>query len=228
MGVYVSRYLTQAVLFPVRSALDGIRAEQAIAAPDINASDPDFALLQTLSDALQLNIADLLNRSKDRQKALDAYLTAMTNVAKHANDRLQILSPAAKSMQSDIQKIKRQQSDLKQAMTKDIANKDFTAASEKQDELTTLEKAVSDGQTRADQTKRIADALDYLLQLYGQRILAIQKNREPLILGTQVIDVPGVKDGDLNILKTGKASSRTTKNGVGGGLFDFSNALNGL
>lgn len=234
LGVFVSQYAAQAVRIPVHSAWVGVQAQHAIAAPETTVADPDFKLLQAFADALQVDVSDLLNKSVDRQKSLDAYLTALTNVASRANERYNVLTPAVKTMQSDQSTLRKQQSTLKSAMQKNIDAKNFSQASDQQAQLTDIENQLSQKTNDLDKTQRIVTALNKLLTLYGQRLVAIQKNREPLILGTHVVDVPGATEQDLNILLNQNSSKNSWDSGTSASagrydsLFNLSWAINGL
>jgi hypothetical protein len=91
-----------------------------------------------------------------------------------------------------------------------IKDKDFTAAGEAQKILSEKQAAYAEATLKQKETESMTDALDQLLMIYGQKILAIQKNREALIIGIHVVDVPGIDDLKLiERAKNTRSNSRT-------------------
>ncbi len=201
LGIYVARYVALNSLIPVRGAMLGLKAQNAFAlALGDTVADPDFDLLQALTNALLVDIADMLNRSVNRQEALDRYVEALKNVGTRATNRYTEL----KGLLSSIKEITREQTRQKETLEKEqrtaLENKDFTLAGEKQKKLIDIEKILNDTDIKRTQTESIVEALDTLINVYGQRLLAIEKNREALIIGTKVVDVPGATD--LKVLES--------------------------
>ncbi len=213
LGVFVSEYLTAVpTALASDSALLGVGAQMQIVLSQQKILDPDYDLLQAFGDALQVDVADLLNRSTDRQQALETYTEALTNIATRSNDRFKEL----RSQLDELKKLASSQSkdsstadrDLKKA----IKDKDFDAAGEKQKNLTGLQAAFAETDLKRKQVQSLTDTLDDLLTLYGKKILAIQQNREALIAGVKVIDVPGADE--LQVLEKKRATrSKNSKDG---------------
>ena len=207
LGVFVSEYLTTVpTAMAAESALLGIGAQMQIVMTQQTIQNPDYDLLQAFGDALQVDVADLLNRSSDRQEALDVFTEALTNVATRANDRYKELQSQLEQLKDLASDQNRERSaadrDLKQA----IRDKDFEAAGEKQKAVADLQAAFAETDLKRKQVQSLVDTLDDLLQLYGKKILAIQQNREALIAGVKVIDVPGADE--LQVLEKRRASRR--------------------
>lgn len=207
LGVFVSEYLTTVpTAMAAESALLGIGAQMQIVMTQQTIQNPDYDLLQAFGDALQVDVADLLNRSGDRQESLDVYTEALTNVATRANDRYKELQSQLEQLKDLASDQNRERSaadrDLKQA----IRDKDFEAAGEQQKAVTDLQAAFAETDLRRKQVQSLVDTLDDLLQLYGRKILAIQQNREALIAGVKVIDVPGADE--LQVLEKRRATRR--------------------
>ena len=208
LGVFISEYIaTSAAAQGVEGALLGVGVQSHIMETQGNVSDPDFDLLQAFADALQVDVADLLNRSPDRQQALDTYSTALTNVATKANDRYKQVVSAT----DEVKTLNREQQSAKSAadreLTKALNDKDFSSASVKQKKLLEAQQALAETDLKLRELTELSKTLDKLLTLYGQKILAIQQNREILISGLKVVDVPGIED--LKIIQ------RTSGNGLG-------------
>ncbi len=211
LGIFVSEYISFSVTATAaQGALTGVAVDHQITDAQTTVTDPDFDLLQAFADALQVDTADLLNRSTDRQQTLDAYTTSLTNVATRANQRFKELSGAddqlKETSRAQAKELSAAERDLKNAVSK----KQFGDAGELQ--KTVLEKQQAFGETdlKRKQTENVIDTLGKMLTLYGQKILAIQQNREVLIAGNRVVDVPGIEE--LQIIQRQKGSTRATGN----------------
>ena len=205
LGIFVSEYLTTVpTAMAADSALQGINAQMQIILAQQTIQDPDYDLLQAFGDALQVDVADLLNRSGDRQKALDVYSEALTNVANRSNDRLKELTSQLGELKTLASTQKKAQSTAERDLNKAIKDNDFTSAGEQQKNLTELQAAFAETDLKQKQVQSLVDTLEDLLTLYGKKIFAIQENREALIAGIKVIDVPGAEE--LQVLETKRAS----------------------
>lgn len=213
LGVFVSEYLTTAPsAVAAESALLGVGAQAQILYAQQTIQDPDYKLLQAFGDALQVDVAELLNRSTDRQEVLETYTQALTNVATRSNDRFKELSSQLEELrkQASIQNHDRSLADRE--LHKALKDKDFESAGERQKKLTELQAVYAETDLKRRQVQSLKDTLDDLLTLYGKKILAIQQNREALIAGIKVIDVPGADE--LQVLEK-KRASRTTNRAEG-------------
>lgn len=205
LGIFVSEYLTTApAAMAAESALVGIGAQMQIIVSQQTVQDPDYDLLQAFGDALQVDVADLLNRSEDRQMALDTYTEALTNVATRANDRFKELTSQLGELKSLASSQNKERSAADRELKNAIKAKDFDTAGEKQKAVTELQAAYAETDLKRKQIQSLVDTLDDLLTLYGRKILAIQQNREALIAGVKVIDVPGADE--LQVLEKRRAS----------------------
>lgn len=217
LGIFVTEYLSIApAAMAAEGALHGIGAQMQIAIAQNTVQDPDFDLLQAFADALQVDVADLLNRSPDRQESLDTYTEALNNVAERANDRYKELTATLEELKVELRTESKARSDAERELNKALRDKDFAAAGEQQKAVNDAQAAYSETDLQRKQVESLVETLDDLLMLYGEKILAIQSNREILIAGTKVVDVPGIDD--LQII------TRNKKSGSSGGKdrqFDF-------
>ena len=216
LGVFVSEYISfSSTALAAQGGLTGIAVDTQIIDAQHSVTDPDFDLLQAFADALQVDVADLLNRSTDRQKTLDTYATALSNVANRANERFKELTGSLEEINETLRAQNRELSTAQSDLNKAISNKDFSDAGEKQKILLDAQEAEAETDLKRKQTEQVVRTFDTLLTLYGEKILAIQKNREVLIAGNKVVDVPGIED--LKILERQRTPTRP---GGGGGQFD--------
>lgn len=209
LGLYIADYLSSAIGIETQGGINAVSVQNIMMGAQENVRDPDYELLQALQDALEVDTADLLNRSDNREQALDVYSDAMTNVATRANERFKELT----SVQEELDALMRTQNKERNTADRDVKqalkDKDFTKAQELQKILLEKETAYADSTLKKSQVDDIVTTLDQLLNLYGVKILAIQKNREALIAGITLVDVPGIDDLKL-IERTKKKSTRGT------------------
>lgn len=212
LGIFVSEYLTTVpTAMASESALKGIGAQMQIVHSQQSVQDPDYDLLQAFGDALQVDVADMLNRSTDRQEALDIYTEALTNVATRANDRFKQLNSQSDELKKLASEQNKSSKSAERELQKAIKEKNFDAAGEKQKSLTELQAEFAETDLKRKQLQSLEDTLDDLLTLYGRKILSIQENREALIAGVKVIDVPGAEE--LQVLEKRRASRSNSRGG---------------
>ena len=133
LGLFVSEYLSIApTAVAAESALIGVGTQVKIYSVQSTVQDPDFELLQAFADALQVDVADLLNRSTDRREALDAYRTALNNVGTRSNDRYKELSSILDEVQANIRLLSNERSTAERDLKNALKEKDFSSAGEKQ------------------------------------------------------------------------------------------------
>lgn len=195
LGLFISEYLsTEPLRSLAEGAIKGITAQEAIATKVGNVSDTDFGLLQALTDALQVDIPDLLNRSIDRASALDVYTNALTNVALRADERTKALASVEEELTSQRSTLRKEANAAKRASEDAIKKHDFSAAAEAQALILEKESAYADIDLRLTQVTEMRQTMASLLDAYAEKILAVERNREALIAGVTVVDVPGIDD----------------------------------
>lgn len=225
MGVYVSSYLAESAhATSVLGGLEGVGVQSQMMILQNTIRDPDFDLIQAFADALQVDVADLLNRSVNREETLGTYTEALTNVATRSNERykelVQLLEQVREAARVENKERSAADRDLKEALRK----KDFSNAGELQKLVNEKQAAFAETDLQRKQLEDIVETFSAFLTLYGQKILAIEKNREPLIAGTKVIDIPGAEE--IRVLERERARRRAGR----GNSFDdlFTDQLEGL
>ncbi len=217
LGVFVSEYVSFSVTATAaQGALTGVAIDHQITDAQRSVTDPDFDLLQAFADALQVDTADLLNRSTDRQQTLDVYTTSLTNVATRANQRFKELSGSHDQLKEISRTQAKELSVAERELKNAVSKKQFGDTGELQKTVLEKQRAFSETDLKRKQTENVIDTMEKMLTLYGQKILAIQQNREVLIAGNRVVDVPGIEE--LQIIQRQKGSTRPS--GKQGEKFD--------
>jgi hypothetical protein len=213
LGVFVSEFISKSPTALVNGGIQAIGVQNGIFEKQSSISDPDFDLIQAFADALQVDVLDMLNRSTNRQETLDTYIESLTNIAERANTRLAELTEADDVQTENLRQLNRERADLERELRNATNDKDYLLANEKQKLLNEKERQISEADVKLSQIKNVANTLEELLQLYNDKLLAIQENREPLIAGTKVVDLPGTLD--LKILERRGGSSGGYSGGGG-------------
>ncbi|MSR67789.1 hypothetical protein EXS65_03130 [Candidatus Peribacteria bacterium] len=222
LGVFIAEYISfSQTALASQGALTGIAVDQQIMVAGHTITDPDYDLLQAFGDALQVDIADLLNRSTDRQQTLDAYTRSLTNVASRSNGRYRELSGALEELKTLLRTQSKERSDADRALQNAIRAKDFSEAGELQKTVIEKQQAYSETDLKRKQTEDILETFASLLTLYGEKNQAIRQNREILIAGNRIVDVPGIEE--LQIIQRQKGSRRS-----GRGADQFQSLFEGL
>lgn len=208
LGVYVADYLVDSTGIYVRGAVNGVNAGQGIFVEDQDQSEESFATLQELGVVLQVDVPDMLNRSTDRQQTLDTYLDTLTQTLTKSKTQVTALKQKQKlllSAQHDKRLVvTKVQHDLNLALQK----QDYTTASAKQSEIVTAKADQAKAESEVTQINSTINLYTNLNKVADRRVLAIQSNREVLIAGLKVVDVPGIEE--LDVYTKGRATRTTT------------------
>lgn len=195
LGVFVSLFLAQRLFLPTQSGMTGIEEMlRIVRSQEQPLDDETFALLQTLGDALSVNIVDLLNRSPDRIETLNRYVEALTNATANGRSRDEELEAALDVIAEQKKKEHAVVNDITRTQRAAVNAKDFSMAGLKEKELVAAETALSETTLKEKQTRSLKKQLSDLLTRAEKRLTAIEKNREILLSGLQITDPKGLED----------------------------------
>jgi hypothetical protein len=214
LGMYVANYMINSNGMHVQGAVNGVTTGLGILVDNAQESEESFALLEELGTVLQVTIPDMLNRSTDRQKTLDTYLDTLTTVYDRSQSEVTALKQTQTTLlakQHDTRTVVTQiQHDLNLALQK----QDYASASTKQSEIIDAKAEQSKAETEVSQLNSTMTLYTNLNKIAAKRLQAIQVNREPLIAGLTVVDVPGIED--LDVLKKGTGVGTTNGTSIFG------------
>ncbi len=203
MGIFSGIFTSQGVFLPVKSAILGFETQQKILEGFARAdTDENYALLLEVGNVLQVDIIDTMNRRTDRRETLDTYIQSLRNTGILLERKIGELETLLDELRGKVREQKKLTRDIEKVVKKAVKDQDYAVASEKEQELQTAKADLAEMETRASQTE---DMLGRFSELYGVaavRLQAMDNNREILIAGLKVIEVPGIKD--LGILEKGK------------------------
>ncbi len=203
LGIFAGLYLSQGIILPVRTAMMGIDTmRRFMEAEGRSDTDENFALLREIGGVLQVNISDTLNRSTDRTSILDQYITSLKNSTVLLERKLAELTALLEKQREEVKEKRTTARDLERTLQKAFNNQEYGEAADLEEAVATANAAYAEISTKEDQTKDMIDRMETLSAIASKRLQAIENNREILIAGLKVINVPGISD--LNILEEGK------------------------
>jgi len=211
LGLYVSLFLAQNGFIPSTSAVLGAQALTKFVMPQHPLqAEETFTLLEEFGTVLQVDIADMLNRSQNRPETLNAYMEGFANITervirKEADLKLSItqLQAAQKTAQARVR-------ELEKSINAALKLHDYGTAGSLQQDLSTAQTSLAQVSTELTQTSEIGNTYSDLITLAEKRREAIESNREVLIAGLKVVNVPGIEDlGIINNLNNNRTRSRS-------------------
>lgn len=205
LGIFAVNYLLDFSLIDARSALAGIESiEPFIKRRDITSPDNSdtFLLLEQLGTVLEVDILDLLNRSVSRADTLNEYLAQLEIIVKAAEDRFEELDLQYDEIRDENRDARREISSMKSELQRAIRAKNFGLAGQMQEQLTTLQPKQLELESLEDQLNELRRLFEDLLEAAEEKGQAIIANREALVAGVKVTDLPGVED--LGVLDEGR------------------------
>lgn len=207
LAVYVNVLLADGLAVPVSAARAGVDVQLKI---NSRASERDlddtYDLLEEFASILHVTVADMLNRSSDRAETLDEYLTGLTNITERSRRRNDDLETALKELKVEERDRRKEQTTIEREVRDAVKVKDFSTAGAKQRELIDAQGRVTQVSLQYKEVSTLQQTYEELLGVADLRIRAIDSNREILIAGLRVVDVPGVED--LNVIE---GTSRTRR-----------------
>lgn len=219
LGVHLSTYLSKGEA-PVHGALESITFLSPLTRTSGTTETP-FLTIQTLGNLVQTNIVETMNKHPERGEVLNRYLTLLHSALQNAQRDEKNMDDKRQQL---VQQEREQQSTIR------VLQKEIDAA-EKAGDFSTVgahQRALSEakgehGKTEAliDELENTLKILDDLTRIAEERRNAIEENREALMAGIRVVEIPGIEK--LGILeKIGKSPRRSQRQENGGGLLDFS------
>lgn len=213
LGIFTGLFTSQGIFLPVKSAMMGFEAQRKLLEAFTRANtDENYALLQEVGGILQVDVIDMLNRSENRKDTLNTYIQSLRNAGILLERKIGELEILLNEMEDKERGEKKVARDLDREVNTAVKDQDYATASMKERELQEAKSALAETSTRADQTKDMLKRFKDLLDVAAVRLQAMENNREILIAGLRVIEVPGITD--LGILEKGKSYSTRKKGDI--------------
>jgi hypothetical protein len=207
LGPYLAAFLSLPYAESSHSAVTGMLAGMSILFQDRGIGDESYALLEEFGLVLQVNLTDQLNRALDRKMALDAYREGLIDVATRAQDRLDELENRQNESNAEVRELRSRASDVQRALNDALRDKDYATAGNRQSESSEVQGELAVATAKQREIGSIISLFEDALDAAAERLQAIDANREALIAGVSVTDVPGA--GDLGVLEDAPRGTRT-------------------
>lgn len=199
LGMYVSSFMIDSSGIHVQGAANGVNAGLGILLADQNNPTASFELLQELGIVLQVNVPDTLNRSTDRQKTLDAYIATLTSVTARSKTEVTALKQQQTQLLATQHDKRAAVTTIQHDLNLALQKQDYTTASAKQSEIVNAKAEQAKAESEVTQINSTIDLYTSLNKIADKRLAAITANRQILIAGLEVVNVPGIEE--LGILK---------------------------
>lgn len=206
LGVFIADYLSYTAVY--QSALAGVEAQMEILFNDDRIEDETYALLETLGSILQVDVNDMLNRSNGRARAFETYVQNLAELGTTATAKKQGLEQEMDEIQTARRDQRRDTAKLQSDLNSALREQDYASASGLQRQLIDAETALAKLESEEDEQRSVIRLFEDLLEIADERLNAMQTNREALIAGVKVIEVPGVDD--LGLLEKGRYRRRNS------------------
>lgn len=204
LGIYSGLYTSQGIFLPVKSAIESMQAViNILKAQNNSTSSENFALLREVGEVLQVDIIDALNRSPNRVETIDTYTQSLRNTGILMERKIEELQAINEVQKDEVREKRDITRSLERKLRNVLKDQEYAEASELEEQLIAANALYAEKQTTEDQTSDMINRFDTLLDVAAERLQAVEANREILIAGLRVIDVPGI--ADFNILEEGKS-----------------------
>ena len=194
IGAYAALFLLDRRDVPFRSAIEGVNAQVRLHITTAEQKSETYALLQELGAALQVDINDLLNRSENRRATLDLYIASLRDLLQRSVATVTRLEEQQNTVQDTLRDQRREVSHVRSTLNRALRDEDYASAGARQQELSVRQTELTQTELQNEEIDGTLEVFGDLIEVGGERLTAIEKNREVIISGLKVIDVPGIED----------------------------------
>lgn len=212
LGTYATSFLASGYSLS-RTALIGAEQQIILFFEKNQQENESYQLLQDFGNALAVDIPDFLNRSPDRSASLTQYTDALKAYQAAAQRQQDVLKERQKEAQNKRRELTKELSALERDQDRAVRQKDYVTAGSLQDAISDKSQEVAEADTEEKQLRDTDYLYTQALRLADTRLTAMEANREVLIAGVKIVDVPGI--ANIGILKDAKSTDRLRNNGNG-------------
>lgn len=223
MLVALERADAEETVAPLPAAIAGVMAggmfskmeDAAIPSPndDEGGTSADTTLLRTLVELLNIDVQTLLNRATDRETKLDEYIASLESNMQQGQIRFRSMQDALTKSEDDKSRHERRVREIQNEMEDAINAGNASQVELLTQELIRKQGALGEAEAGIIVNENLSKAFEDVLQSLKERLQAIQANRNALLLGVTVVDIPGVDDLKIIKLEDGKIRVRSGSRG---------------
>lgn len=169
-----------------------------------------------LRNATNTDIYSILNNSTDRAAELSNQLALLEDTYKRAQDQLDLITKEITSLKSDFKNIQEPRNNAEKTFFEDLKNGLPNESFDKLTEYILILQKQDEIKARHNALNNLSDYYKILLKKAGVRIEDMKKNRDALVQGVRVYEVPG-SNVDV-IIKNQQSKTSTSGLDSTGGL----------
>lgn len=193
LGLHITQFLSRQGMMIAQSAVDGVLIHLK-RFPKTTQDDQSLTAIETLGTLLRRNIADMLNQSTDRRKTLNTYMDRLQKAILKATIQSVRTKEEVDRYTDEYRLHKSRTRDLSGGLKRALRDLDYALASQKQQELGEARALLAGTQAQMEKAEGILEIYEELIPLAQERLTAIGQNREVIVAGLRVIEVPGIED----------------------------------
>lgn len=164
----------------------------------------DTELLGILVKLLDTDVQNLLNAAQNREDALQAYIDSLSSHAQRGHIRLRAMQDDAERSTDEKKRAESRIRELRSEIGDAIGGGETNRVSALTDELILKQKALGEAEADIIVKEFLASAYEDVLTPIGERLDAMNANRDALVKGVRVIEMPGVEELKILEYKGGK------------------------
>ena len=168
----------------------------------------DTNLLRALLTLLDTDLQQLLNTANNREDALDTYVESLETHTQRAEIRLRTLQDDQEQDEDDSSRFERRIREIRGEMEDSINEGNTQRVSLLTDELIQKQRLLSEASAHLMIEEHFVEAYEDVLEPIKNRLRAINVNRDALLKGVTVTDIPGVEDLKLIEYEDGRIRVR--------------------
>jgi chromosome segregation ATPase len=155
---------------------------------------PVFELLTQFGAILQIDVPDMLNRNAFRAEALEEYTFTLGEFIEEAKREKAQLEVQKEEASDERRERRKEVTSLEKEARTAEREKNFAHVGEVQQALVGAKASAAEAEAKAEQISSLINAMEDLLEVAEERKTAIEQNREVLIAGLHIVEVPGIED----------------------------------
>ncbi|OGJ58994.1 hypothetical protein A2635_03155 [Candidatus Peribacteria bacterium RIFCSPHIGHO2_01_FULL_51_9] len=193
LGLHVTQFLSRQGGLLAKAALQGVFLHLRRFPPS-KESDQTIAAIEKLGTLLHRNIADSLNQSTNRQRTLNVYIEQIREAIAEASMQSTNLEETLDRYTDEYRIHKSRTRTISSELKRALRDTNYSLASQKQEELGEAQSLLANAEVDVEKTEGILDIYKELLPLAEERLTAIEQNREVIVAGLRVVEMPGIDD----------------------------------
>lgn len=208
LGPYLAAFLSLPLSDANHAAVSGVLAgTEMLYGDDEGFRDESYALLEELGLVLQVDLIDHLNRSLERQMALDTYRDSLIEIATRAQEHLtDVLESRDDQATEEVRELRNRTTQIQRNLNAALREKDYASAGSHQASLSVVQGELAIATSDQKEIRNIINLFEDSLDDAAIRLQAIDANRDALIAGVTVTDVSGAED--LGVLQDAPRRTR--------------------